>query len=268
MCPSGKGLLKRTRGFADMPTFKKFIDENAKTLTTLILHFQGEPLLFKELGEMISYARQNKIYTMFSTNGQLLAENFEIISTSLPDHIVVSLDGLSNETYTKYRVGGDVQKVFDGLEKLSQMPRSKRPYTELQFLVFSYNEHEIKALQSLKKKYHVDKITLKTAQIYNKSQVEFLPENKKYSRYNIDQDGEFSIKHSLKKNCKRAVFGTVICHDGRVVPCCFDKDAEHELGNIKNRSLSEIRCSEKFTCFLTKIFTNRKAIKICSNCTE
>lgn len=268
MCPSGKGLLNRPRGFADIPTFKKFIDENAKTLTTLILHFQGEPLLCKQLGEMISYARQNKIYTMFSTNGQLLAENIETIRTSRPDHIVVSLDGLSDETYTKYRIGGNAQYVLNGLEKLSQLPKSERPYIELQFLVFSYNEHEIKALQSLKKKYHIDKITLKTAQIYEKSQTDFLPENQKYSRYNLDNDGNFIIKHQQKNRCKRAVFGTVICHDGRVVPCCFDKDADHELGNIKDNPLAEIRNSEKFLGFLHKIFTNRKEIEICNNCTE
>lgn len=268
MCPSGKGLLKRTRGMADMPTFKKVIDENQRTLATLILHFQGEPLMCKQLGDMISYARQHKIYTMFSTNGQLLAENIDTIRNARPDHIIISLDGLSDETYTKYRVGGNVQKVYDGLEKLSQLTSCERPYTELQFLVFSYNEHEIKALKSLKKKYRIDKITLKSAQIYENSQTDFLPENPKYSRYQLDADGNFHIKHSQKNRCRRIIFGSVICYDGRVVPCCFDKDADHEFGNVKENTLMDIRNSKKFNDFLTQLFTNRKGIKICSNCTE
>lgn len=268
MCPSGKGLLKRPRGTADMELYRKFILENRKTLTNIILHFQGEPLMCQQLGEMIAFARQNRIYTMFSTNGQLLAQNIDLIRNARPDRIIVSLDGLSDKTYTKYRIGGNLQNVFDGLEKLSQLPAKERPYIELQFLVFSHNEHEIPKLKTLKKKYHIDKITLKSAQIYENSQVEFLPENKNFSRYEVSENGNFKLKKDLKNQCKRLIFGTVVCFDGRVVPCCFDKDADHELGNIANQNLQEIRNSKKYIDFVTKVFTNRNEIDICNNCTE
>lgn len=268
MCPSGKGLLKRPRGTADMDLYRKFITENRETLIDIILHFQGEPLMYKQLGEMIAFARQNRIYTMFSTNGQLLAQNIDIIRNARPDRIIVSLDGLSDETYTKYRVGGKVQNVLNGLEKLSQLPANERPFIELQFLVFSHNEHEIPDLQKLKKKYHIDKITLKSAQIYEKSQVDFLPENKNFSRYEVSESGSFRLKNGIKNQCKRLIFGTVVCFDGRVVPCCFDKDADHELGSIANQSLHEIRNSKKYIDFVNKVFSNRNEISICNNCTE
>lgn len=268
MCPSGKGMLKRPRGIADIELYRKFILENRKTLTNIILHFQGEPLMCQQLGEMITFARQNRIYTMFSTNGQLLAQNIDLIRNARPDRIIVSLDGLSNETYTKYRVGGNMQNVFDGLEKLSQLPAKKRPYIELQFLVFSYNEHEIPKLKKLKKKYHIDKITLKSAQIYDNSQIDFLPKNKNFSRYKISENGKFQLKKEIKNQCKRLIFGTVVCFDGRVVPCCFDKDADHELGNIASQSLQEIRNSKKYIDFVNKVFSNRNEIDICNNCTE
>lgn len=268
MCPSGKGLLKRPRGTADMDLYRKFITENRETLIDIILHFQGEPLMYKQLGEMIAFARQNRIYTMFSTNGQLLAQNIDIIRNARPDRIIVSLDGLSDETYTKYRVGGKVQNVLNGLEKLSQLPANERPFIELQFLVFSHNEHEISELQKLKKKYHIDKITLKSAQIYENSQVDFLPENKNFSRYEVFKSGSFRLKNGIKNQCKRLIFGTVVCFDGRVVPCCFDKDADHELGSIANQSLHEIRNSKKYIDFVNKVFSNRNEISICNNCTE
>ena len=268
MCPSGKGMLKRPRGTADMDLYRKFITENRETLIDIILHFQGEPLMYKQLGEMIAFARQNRIYTMFSTNGQLLAQNIDIIRNARPDRIIVSLDGLSDETYTKYRVGGKVQNVLNGLEKLSQLLANERPFIELQFLVFSHNEHEIPDLQKLKKKYHIDKITLKSAQIYEKSQVDFLPENKNFSRYEVSESGSFRLKNGIKNQCKRLIFGTVVCFDGRVVPCCFDKDADHELGSIANQSLHEIRNSKKYIDFVNKVFSNRNEISICNNCTE
>ncbi len=268
MCPSGKGQLKRPRGTADMKLYRKFILENRKTLTNIILHFQGEPLMCQQLGETIAFARQNRIHTMFSTNGQLLAQNIDLIRNARPDHIIVSLDGLTDETYTKYRVGGKVQNVFDGLEKLSQLPAKERPYIELQFLVFSHNEHEIHELKNLKKKYRIDKITLKSAQIYENSQVDFLPENQKFSRYAVTENGNFQLKKELKSQCKRLIFGTVVCFDGRVVPCCFDKDADHELGNIASQSLHEIRNSKKYIDFVNKVFSNRNEISICNNCSE
>lgn len=267
MCPSGKGLLKRPRGTADMELYRKFILENRKTLTNIILHFQGEPLMCQQLGEMIAFARQNRIHTMFSTNGQLLAQNIDLIRNARPNHIIVSLDGLTDETYTKYRVGGNMQNVFDGLEKLSQLPAKERPYIELQFLVFSHNEHEIPELQKLKKKYRINKITLKSAQIYDESQIDFLPGNQKYSRYNIS-NGKVKLKKMTENHCKRLIFGTVVCFDGRVVPCCFDKDAEHEFGNISNQSLAEIRNSKNFRNFVKQVFTQRNGIEICNNCTE
>lgn len=267
MCPSGKGLLKRPRGTADMDLYRKFITENRETLIDIILHFQGEPLMYKQLGEMIAFARQNRIYTMFSTNGQLLAQNIDIIRNARPDRIIVSLDGLSDETYTKYRVGGKVQNVLNGLEKLSQLPANERPFVELQFLVFSHNEHEIPELQKLKKKYRINKITLKSAQIYDESQIDFLPGNQKYSRYNIS-NGKVKLKKMTENHCKRLIFGTVVCFDGRVVPCCFDKDADHEFGNISNQSLAEIRNSKDFRNFVKQVFTQRNGIEICNNCTE
>ena len=261
-------MLKRPRGTADMDLYRKFITDNRETLIDIILHFQGEPLMYKQLGEMIAVARQNRIYTMFSTNGQLLAQNIDIIRNARPDRIIVSLDGLSDETYTKYRVGGKVQNVLNGLEKLSQLPAKERPFIELQFLVFSHNEHEIPELKILKKKYRIDKITLKSAQIYEKSQVDFLPENKNFSRYEVSENGNFKLKNGLKNQCKRLIFGTVVCFDGRVVPCCFDKDADHELGSIANQSLHEIRNSKKYIDFVNKVFSNRNEISICNNCTE
>ena len=268
MCPSGKGQLKRERGTADMELYKKFIVENRRTLVNIILHFQGEPLMYKQLGEMISFARENGIHTMFSTNGQLLAQNIEAIRNAQPDRIIVSLDGLSEETYTKYRIGGTLKNVIEGLDKLSQLPAKERPYIVLQFLVFSHNEHEIPMLKTLKKKYHIDEISLKTAQIYNKSQIGFLPKNQKYSRYEINDNGNFLLKQKIKNHCKRLIFGTVVSFDGRVVPCCFDKDADHEFGNIENQSLHEIRNSKEYINFVKKVFTCRNEISICNNCTE
>jgi radical SAM protein with 4Fe4S-binding SPASM domain len=52
------------------------------------------------------------------------------------------------------------------------------------------------------------------------------------------------------------------------VPCCFDKDATHQLGNIKHQSFKEIWNNENYRQFRKDISKGRKNIDICSNCSE
>lgn len=216
---------------------------------------------------MITYARENNIHTEFSTNGQLLAENIGIIKSAKPDKIIVSLDGITQGTYNKYRVNGDINKVFNSLEELSKLKIKDRPFVELQFLVFSHNEREIPNLRKIKSQYRIDKLSLKSAQIYDNSQIDMLPKNEKYSRY-IVKDGAFIIKSGLPNFCQRIISGSVITWDGKLVPCCFDKDADFIMGDVKTGNLSVIRNSEKYNQFVKSVFSQRDKIKMCRNCTE
>jgi radical SAM protein with 4Fe4S-binding SPASM domain len=60
----------------------------------------------------------------------------------------------------------------------------------------------------------------------------------------------------------------VITWDGLVVPCCFDKDAENQLGDLKDKSFTEIWNDEKYKDFRGTLMQGRKNIEICKNCTE
>ncbi|MDD2634348.1 MAG: radical SAM/SPASM domain-containing protein [Bacteroidales bacterium] len=266
-CPSGTGLLTRAKGFADLELFKKIIKENKNHLINIILHFQGEPLLHEQIGEMISFARTHKIYTEFSTNGHTILNNINMIKRAKPDKIIVSLDGLKQETYNKYRINGDIEKVYKGLEVLSKLNKKERPYIELQFIVFRHNEHEIKQLHKLKSKYKINKISLKTAQIYSKDQIALLPKTYKYSRYIVSGD-KFKIKSKLPNSCKRIIFGSVITWDGKLVPCCFDKDANFVMGDVKEKSINNLRNGNNYRNFISKVFSQRNKIEMCNNCTE
>jgi radical SAM protein with 4Fe4S-binding SPASM domain len=62
--------------------------------------------------------------------------------------------------------------------------------------------------------------------------------------------------------------GSVLTWDGKVVPCCFDKDAQHTIGMLKEKSFREIWRSTRYQNFRQAILSNRKGIDICSNCSE
>ncbi len=267
-CPSGAGQLTRPKGYADFELLKKLIDENKDALINIVLHFQGEPILNKNLGKMIRYANANNIRTEFSTNANIPISELKEVLDSKPSKIIISLDGLSQETYNKYRVNGDINKVINSLEAIKNIKRRNRPIVELQFIVFRHNEHEIKDLKALKKKYKIDKITLKTAQIYGDEQIHLIPEDIKLSRYKIDENGHAKLKKEIKNKCKRVIFGSVITWDGKIVPCCFDKDANFILGNTKTTDIDIIRNNEKYKQFIKNVFSQRKEIEMCNNCTE
>ena len=60
----------------------------------------------------------------------------------------------------------------------------------------------------------------------------------------------------------------VITWDGLVVPCCFDKDAEHRLGNLKENRFLSVWQSERYRKFRQTLVNSRQEIEMCKNCTE
>jgi radical SAM protein with 4Fe4S-binding SPASM domain len=61
---------------------------------------------------------------------------------------------------------------------------------------------------------------------------------------------------------------SVVTWDGRVVPCCFDKDAFFEADKLNGKTFKEIWHSEGINNFRKNILQNRSAIDMCTNCTE
>jgi radical SAM protein with 4Fe4S-binding SPASM domain len=271
-CPSGLGTLTRPLGKLEMDNFKKFVDDIYKESFYLQLFFQGEPYMNKSLIEMINYAQSRKMYVSVSTNGHFITEkNVENIVRNAPDKLIYSVDGLDEESYKNYRVGGSFKKVDNGLRLLSETKKrlgSKRPYVEFQFIVMKQNEHLIDEVFKYGNKRDVDKVVLKTMQVSNyESGVNFLPLNEKYSRYIFD-NGSIKLKNKLKNQCFALWRTSVITWDGKVVPCCFDKDADYSLGTLNGNSFKDVWNSAGYNNFRAEVLKNRKGIGMCTNCTE
>jgi radical SAM protein with 4Fe4S-binding SPASM domain len=272
-CPTGNESLIRIKSESDINLYHKLIDETGKYLLSIIFYFQGEPFLNPDLFEMINYASQKGIYTITSTNGHFLNQkNSEKIIKSGLDKLIISLDGISPEIYQIYRQGGNLNKVIEGIKTIvaaKKQLKSKTPKIVIQFLVFKSNQHQIEDAKIFAKVLGVDKIVFKTAQIYNfKNGNPQIPDISKYSRYKKNEDGTYSIKSKLKNRCWRMWSNPVITASGEIAVCCFDKNAEFGIGNISKASFQNIWKSKEYDKFRKKIFTNRKAINICTNCTE
>ena len=272
-CPSGLKQFTRPEGNLKEDLHKTIIDQVGKHTFYLNFYFQGEPFINPNFLKMVSYAHSKKIYTATSTNAHFLSDKIakETIESGL-DRLTISIDGTTQETYESYRKQGDLEKVLVGtrnIVKWKKELKSKTPYLIFQFLVVKPNEHQVDDAIALSKEMGIDEIRFKTAQVYDyKNGNELIPTNEKYARYKKQADGTYRLKNKLLNKCWRMWSSCVITWDGKMIPCCFDKDAHHQLGNLQNQSLKEIWTSKPYTNFRNHIITNRKSIAICQNCTE
>ena len=242
-------------------------------LLYLTFYFQGEPYLNPQFLDMVKISADHKIYTTTSTNAHFLDdENAKATVASGLDRLIISIDGASQETYESYRKEGDLSKVLEGTQnilKWRKALKSTSPKVMWQFLVVKPNEHEIPRIKQLAKEYGVDKVAFKTAQIYDYEQgSELIPTIDKYARYAPNGDGTYRIKNDLENKCWKMWQSCVITWDGQVIPCCFDKDASHSMGNVAATDFKEIWHSAPYNRFRKSILTSRSEIEICKNCTE
>jgi radical SAM protein with 4Fe4S-binding SPASM domain len=271
-CPSGLRSFSRPTGMLQGDLYKTYIDEQYRTLTYLILYFQGEPYLNKGFLDMVRYASDKKIYTATSTNAHYLDVQSakETVQSGL-NRIIISIDGIDQESYAKYRIGGKLEKVLEGTKNLVQAKkesRSKTPFIIWQFIVFKHNENQLPEIKRLAKEYGVDHLDIKSAQVYDyESGNDLIPENEKHRRY-TQQAAGFVIKNEWLNHCWRMWQGCVITWDGIVVPCCFDKDATHRLGDLKHTPFKNIWFGDLYFEFRNQLLSGRDKIDICKNCTE
>ncbi len=272
-CPSGLRAFTRPIGMLEKDFFRKTIDELHKDLTYLIFYFQGEPYLNPDFLDMVRYAADRNIYTATSTNAHYLNDaNAKRTIESGLDRLIISIDGTTQDVYQQYRIGGKLEKVLEGarnIVKWKKELKSKTPYIFFQFLVVKPNEHQIEDVKRLAKEIGVDDVRFKTAQIYDYKQGNpLIPTIDKYSRYRLMPDGTYEIKNALNNHCWKLWHACVISWDGLVVPCCFDKDAQYRLGDLKKDSFKQIWQSSEYKAFRAKLLSGRKNIDICANCSE
>jgi radical SAM protein with 4Fe4S-binding SPASM domain len=261
-----------------METFHRILDQVQATAHTMQFYFQGEPLLNKQLPEMIAAAHKAGIYTIVSTNAQSLSQDMAnaLVQSGL-NRIIVSIDGFSEESYQAYRIGGSLQKALDALLYLANAKRLHKSHIriELQTLRLKTNEHEWNWIKKNYKQLGATHLAFKTAQLYDFEHGHpLMPTSERYSRYSKTTDGTYIHKKSSRLSpyclfasspCRRLWSGCVITTSGDVLPCCYDKDHKHTLGNIMTQSLVEIFHNQQANALRRQILRGHLP-EMCKNC--
>jgi radical SAM protein with 4Fe4S-binding SPASM domain len=250
-CPTGQGRNSRTKGYLSLENSRRIIDELGPYLIHIDFCNWGEPLLNKEIYEMIKYAKQYQIDTKIDSNlNQLSEEDAEKMILAGLDKIIVSIDGVTAQTYSKYRIGGDFNKVMDNLKLLIKKKRQlnrPNPYISWQFLVFRHNEYEIEDVKRIGEDLGVDHVGIAKAFIGNK---DWIPLNREYSHYKREEiKDEYTsnyFKSSQNKMCNWPWEAIVINPNGSVSVCCSVEDEKDDFGNIFQNSFRDIWNNEKY----------------------
>ncbi|MES2629653.1 MAG: radical SAM/SPASM domain-containing protein [Bacteroidota bacterium] len=272
-CPSGLKQFSRPTGNLKSDFFRNCIDQLYRSTTYLTFYFQGEPYINPSFLDMVRYAVDRGMYTSTSTNGHFLnPKSAEKTIRSGLQRIIISVDGTTQEVYEQYRVHGSLQKVIEGTKNLVDAKKrlnSPTPHIIYQFLVVKPNEHQADDIRKMAAELGVDEVRYKTAQVYDyKDGNPLIPENSTYSRYQKLKDGTYRLKNKMVNHCWRLWNSCVITWDGKVVPCCFDKDASHQLGDLGTDTFASIWQNLNYKNFRKSLLTSRKSIDICSNCSE
>lgn len=277
LCPSGNGEMTRARGRMDLDDYKALIDEAGPYLVLLMLWNQGEPFLNPCFNDMVRYARKRRIPTLTSTNAHYIRNEEEarrIVDSGLSE-IIVSLDGIEQETYAQYRVGGKIERVFEGVRLLVQeraKAGAKTPLINLQFIVMKHNEAELDEAERIARRLLTprDKFLVKTAQVYTAEQAAtFLPQDETFRRYEEGEQGQLRVKGQPARGCKVLWYSTMVNWNGAVAPCCFDKNVDFNMGQAFDKGAwGRIWKDRAYMDFRKKILKERDSVDMCRNCSE
>ncbi len=273
LCTTGAGEMERSNGKMSLETFRELMRHFGEDIFFLLIYHQGEPYINPHFLEFVEIAKRKNIYVTTSTNGHYFTEeNIRRTVESGLDSMIVSLDGVGQDSYERYRVGGKMEKVIEGTRALlaeKKRRKSRTPNVALQFLVMKHNEHELPQVKKLAESMGVDRLLIKNIEVRSLQEAdEWLPQNEAFRRYDLHDD-DFIVKGADKKYCSRPWLSTLVNWDGTFVPCCFDKNGKYPMGNIHQISVPEgVWHSGAYKDFRARLLADRKQIDICRNCNQ
>lgn len=249
--------------------FKKVIDETGKYLFMVIMYHRGEPFFNKEIFRMLEYLKKYNIASTISSNFSLRfkEEDFSKMVGSGLTHLVLSIDGTTQGIYQKYRRGGSLDLIKHNIRELVKTKKrlkSKTPITELQFVIFEHNAHQVKEVKSFARDLGIDRIS-------------FLEDITVKEGVYMGLGGAEDIENrAIKKKkvlplCDWPWYAALVKWNGEVFPCCdYDWKIESlDFGNIKEDSFWNIWSGRRYID-LRKSLSNPKDAEeldsFCSGC--
>jgi MoaA/NifB/PqqE/SkfB family radical SAM enzyme len=239
-----------SKGFLKFEDFKKFIDKYHYFLKFIFLSNYGEIFLNPEIFQIIKYAKEKNIRVASDTNLNYFNEKMasELVKSNM-DHLIISIDGATNRTYKKYRVGGDFKKVILNIKMINEFKKkynSKYPLLTWQFILFNHNKHEIHKAKEMAKKFDMEfKLKENWSPTYSK----------------ISEKDRQKIKEKIsdiqKYYCYQLWEFPRINYNGNLLGCCIIFQEKHNFGNVFREDFFKVFNSKKIRDARKMILKNK-----------
>jgi radical SAM protein with 4Fe4S-binding SPASM domain len=255
MCPVSVGL-KRRKATMVLADFVKIIDKIYMNKPRIMLHVAGEPLLNKDLFDMIGYAKDKGCWVGIHTNATLLTKEMStrILESSL-NFISFSFDGVTSEAYEKVRVGARFDQVRSQIEtflKLRTESKRKSPFTRIEILIMQETKTQISDFVEYWRTKEIDRVAGRLAGTWGGL---------------VGSSGSKKLWRFGHKPCRDIFHKCAILVDGTVVPCCNDIQGRLPLGNILHQPFEEIWQGQQYANLRQQHLKNTVQEKsICYDC--
>ena len=255
---------KREKRYMSKEEFKIVIDKVKENVESVFLHVKGEPLLHKELEEILKICEDAKLDVNITTNGFFLEDKKEILLKSKAlRQLNVSIHSIEENNFNKITQDEYINKVINACKYINENSN----------VIISYRLWNLDDLENLSKD---SKILDALKKAYNIENIEEAIQKNHFIKLNkntyINLDTKFvwpSLNNEVVSKCGscyglRQQLGILV--DGTVVPCCLDNDGDITLGNIFTQSLQEILESKRARNIVSGFLTGKLVEPLCKRC--
>jgi radical SAM protein with 4Fe4S-binding SPASM domain len=233
-CPTARS--SRPKGYMDLDLFRSIVDGASQIgVKRVRLFLHGEPMLHPHIVDMIAYLKSRGLAIHLTTNGVLLnpdkIEGILRSGTDSADHITFSILGDSREVYESIMRRSSADRVAENIHLFLELRRELRvngPVIETIFYAMPENEHE--------EEQYVGRW---------RGVVDHARRGGRISESFSAYKREGLVVVPRKRTCSNLWERMTVFWNGDVTLCCQDVDGDWILGNLRERSITEIWNSER-----------------------
>jgi len=271
VCQMGQKRIVPRKNLMSIDNYMSLITPLKDYLFQVFLYDWGEPFFNRDIYEIIEFNTSQNIGTVVSSNLNMSIDAKRLVQSGL-DHLIISGDGITQEVYEKYRVGGKIDRVLDNLKKLvkaKQEAHSTFPYIEWQCLVHKWNESQLEKIENTVMSLGADEVRFCQMNFFaaedpQKVEEEWLPQN---PQYRVFSSKALSVHKAVRRPCYWLWRTAIVNVNGGITPCClFDIP---DWGNAFDEPFLSVWNNKKYTeARMRSQESNqiRKIKLICDNC--
>jgi radical SAM protein with 4Fe4S-binding SPASM domain len=265
MCPQAIDAVKGDTGYIDVDLYKKIVDEAKDFVLEINLFFRGEPLLHKQMSEILRYGRDRGVRLHVNTNATILREaQARMLIEDGASKVTISFDGPDKEQYEKMRKGAKYERTLENVRAFLRLVADYRrngwptPYTVMQ-VILPYDPQSPGP----------------DVPDHMKALFEGLPVDEwdplwPHGWAGVMQENGVVQAQPYGENyhpCNWLWKSLAIYWDGRVASCCADFSGDQVIGNVKTQSLRDIWNGPGMVGLRTlQVEGRHKDAPLCSGC--